>query len=63
VDGECPLELPGEELRRDARRVSEASARTAMRDGLVIGYAAYPSTLFESGLAALGDFLEASLAS
>jgi GntR family transcriptional regulator / MocR family aminotransferase len=35
----------------------------AMREGLVIGYAALPEHAFESGLAALGDFLEASLAS
>jgi GntR family transcriptional regulator / MocR family aminotransferase len=35
----------------------------AMPDGLVIGYAALPEHAFESGLAALGDFLEASLAS
>jgi GntR family transcriptional regulator/MocR family aminotransferase len=35
----------------------------AMREGLVIGYAALPEHAFESGLAALGDVLEASLAS
>lgn len=35
----------------------------ARRDGLVIGYAALPEHAFESGLAALGDFLEASLVS
>jgi GntR family transcriptional regulator / MocR family aminotransferase len=35
----------------------------AVRDGLVIGYAALPEHAFESGLTALGDFLEASLAS
>jgi GntR family transcriptional regulator / MocR family aminotransferase len=35
----------------------------AVREGLVIGYAALPDHAFESGLAALGDFLEASLAS
>jgi hypothetical protein len=34
-----------------------------MREGLVIGYAALPEHAFESGLAALGDFLEASLVS
>jgi DNA-binding transcriptional MocR family regulator len=35
----------------------------AVREGLVIGYAALPEHAFEGGLAALGDFLEASLAS
>jgi GntR family transcriptional regulator / MocR family aminotransferase len=35
----------------------------AMREGLVIGYAALPEHAFESGLTALGDFLELSLAS
>jgi GntR family transcriptional regulator/MocR family aminotransferase len=35
----------------------------ATRDGLVIGYAALPEHAFERGLAALGDFLEASLPS
>jgi GntR family transcriptional regulator / MocR family aminotransferase len=33
-----------------------------IRDGLVIGYAALPEHAFESGVTALGDFLEASLA-
>jgi GntR family transcriptional regulator / MocR family aminotransferase len=33
------------------------------RDGLVIGYAALPEHAFESGVTALGDFLELSLAS
>jgi len=32
-----------------------------IRDGLVIGYAALPEHAFESGVTALGDFLEASL--
>jgi GntR family transcriptional regulator / MocR family aminotransferase len=32
-----------------------------IRDGLVIGYAALPEHAFESGVSALGDFLEASL--
>ena len=31
------------------------------RDGLVIGYGALPEHAFEAGLAALGDFLRASL--
>ena len=35
----------------------------AIRDGLVIGYAALPEHAFESGVTALGDFLELSLAS
>jgi GntR family transcriptional regulator / MocR family aminotransferase len=35
----------------------------AIRDGLVIGYAALPEHVFESGVTALGDFLELSLAS
>jgi GntR family transcriptional regulator / MocR family aminotransferase len=35
----------------------------AIRDGLVIGYAALPEYAFESGVSALGDFLEVSLAS
>jgi GntR family transcriptional regulator / MocR family aminotransferase len=35
----------------------------AVRDGLVIGYAAVPEHAFESALTALGDFLEVSLAS
>jgi hypothetical protein len=34
-----------------------------IRDGLVIGYAALPEHAFESGVTALGDFREASLAS
>jgi GntR family transcriptional regulator/MocR family aminotransferase len=33
----------------------------AARDGLVVGYAALPEHAFESGLAALGDLLEATL--
>lgn len=37
--------------------------RQPVRDGLVIGYAALPEHAFESGIAALGDFLEATLAS
>jgi hypothetical protein len=32
-------------------------------NGLVIGYAALPEHAFESGVTALGDFLELSLAS
>jgi GntR family transcriptional regulator/MocR family aminotransferase len=35
----------------------------AIRDGLVIGYAALPEHAFESGVTALGDFLERSLSS
>jgi DNA-binding transcriptional MocR family regulator len=34
-----------------------------IHDGLVIGYAALPEHAFESGVTALGDFREASLAS
>jgi DNA-binding transcriptional MocR family regulator len=35
----------------------------AIRDGLVIGYAALTEHAFESGVTALGDFLERSLSS
>jgi GntR family transcriptional regulator/MocR family aminotransferase len=39
------------------------SDRHPERDGLVLGYAALPEHAWESGLAALGDFLETALAS
>jgi GntR family transcriptional regulator / MocR family aminotransferase len=70
------LELPAEAPSADelAERAEQQSIEImpvcrcyhsgkAIRDGLVIGYAALPEHAFESGLSALGDFLEASLAS
>jgi GntR family transcriptional regulator/MocR family aminotransferase len=70
------LELPAEAPSADelARRAAEQSIELfpvgrcyhsgrAIRDGLVIGYAALPEHAFESGITALGDFLELSLAS
>jgi GntR family transcriptional regulator/MocR family aminotransferase len=69
---ELPAEAPsGDEL---AERAAQQSIELfpvgrcyhtgrAIRDGLVIGYAALPEHAFESGVTALGDFLERSLAS
>jgi GntR family transcriptional regulator / MocR family aminotransferase len=70
------LELPAEAPTADelAERAAEQSIElipvgrcyhsgSPTRDGLVIGYAALPEHAFESGITALGDFLEASLAS
>jgi GntR family transcriptional regulator / MocR family aminotransferase len=70
------LELPAEAPSADelALRSAEQSIELfpvgrcyhsgrAIRDGLVIGYAALPEHAFESGITALGDFLELSLAS
>jgi DNA-binding transcriptional MocR family regulator len=69
------LELPAEAPSADelAERAEQQSIEImpvgrcyhrgrAIRDGLVIGYAALPEHAFESGVTALGDFLEASLA-
>jgi GntR family transcriptional regulator / MocR family aminotransferase len=69
------LELPAEAPSADelAERAEQQSIELmpvsrcyhsgkATRDGLVIGYAALPEHAFESGVTALGDFLEASLA-
>jgi GntR family transcriptional regulator/MocR family aminotransferase len=69
------LELPAEAPSADdlAERAEQQSIEfmpvgrcyhsgKAIRDGLVIGYAALPEHAFESGVTALGDFLEASLA-
>jgi GntR family transcriptional regulator/MocR family aminotransferase len=69
------LELPAEAPSADelAERAEQQSIELmpvgrcyhsgkAVRDGLVIGYAALPEHAFESGITALGDFLEASLA-
>jgi GntR family transcriptional regulator/MocR family aminotransferase len=70
------LELPAEAPSADelAERAEQQSIELfpvgrcyhsgrAIRDGLVIGYAALPDHAFESGVTALGDFLEASFAS